>query len=73
MLKTAICSDSQLLMLPLGYLTPYNNLSLSNLETANGTSKPTLIKWINRFLKGLSDWRKDSHRTERPNACFNAI
>lgn len=52
---------------------PYNNLSLSNLETANGTSKPTLIKWIKRFLKGLSDWRKDSHRSERPNACFNAI
>ena len=51
----------------------YNNLSLSNLETANRTSKPTLIKWIKRFLKGLSDWRKDSHRSERPNAYFNAI
>ena len=46
---------------------PYNKLSLSNLEKATGISKPTLIKWIKRFLAGLSDWYEDSHRSGRPS------
>ena len=46
---------------------PYNKLSLSNLKNATGISKPSLIKWITRFLTGLSDWYKDSHRSGRPS------
>ena len=46
---------------------PYNKLSLSNLENATRLSKPSLIKWIKRFLTGLSDWYKDSPRSGRPS------